>query len=78
MVLIENGDDPFTFDLKSGYRQADIVEVHHIAWEHLCSWATLWSVYTLLPVTRLMRPLVCYWREPGLTGVVYTDGCRAR
>ena len=80
MLLLEKGDFLFSFDLKSGYHHVDIAEVHH---KYLgFSWCQKWFVFTVLPFglctacylfTKLLRPLVRYWRAQGLRVVVYLD-----
>jgi hypothetical protein len=70
----------FSFDLKSGYHHVDIAQKH---WKYLgFSWQTKYFVFTVLPFglssacylfTKLVRPLVKYWRARGLRLVVYLD-----
>lgn len=87
LMLLEPGDFAFTFDLKSGYHHIDICASHQ---KYLgFQWAGNWYVFTVLPFglaaacymfTKLMRPLVKYWRALGLRIVVYLDDgiCTAR
>ena len=80
MLLFEKGDFLFSFDLKSGYHHVDIAEVHH---KYLgFSWGGCYYVFTVLPFglstacymfTKLLRPLVRYWRSRGTRIVVYLD-----
>ena len=80
MLLLEKGDFLFSFDLKSGYHHVDIAEVHH---KYLgFSWCQKWFVFTVLPFglctacylfTKLLRPLVRYWRAQGLRVIIYLD-----
>ena len=72
----------FSFDLKSGYHHVDIAKEH---WKYLgFSWGSCYHVFTVLPFglasacyifTKLVRPLVGYWRRKGLRIVVYLDDC---
>ena len=71
----------FTFDLKSGYHHVDI---HESCWKYL---GFRWDIYVffvfkVLPVglstacyffTKLLRPLVKFWRCHGFKVVVYLD-----
>ena len=80
MQLFEKGDYLFPFDLKAGYHHVDIADIH---WKYLgFAWAGKYYVFTVLPFglssacyvfTKLLRPLVCYWRARGLRIVVYLD-----
>ena len=80
MLLLEKGDYMFSFDLKSGYHHVDIAKEH---WKYLgFSWESRFYVFTVLPFslssacyifTKLVRPLVRYWRERGLRVIVYLD-----
>ena len=80
MLLLEKGDFMFSFDLKSGYHHVDVTEAHQ---EFLgFSWGGNYYVFTVLPFglstacymfTKLLRPLVRYWRGQGVKIVVYLD-----
>ena len=84
LLLFQKGDYMFSFDLKSGYHHVDIHRQH---WEFLgFSWGqgpnTGYYVFCVLPFglstacylfTKLMRPLVKYWRQQGLRIVLYLD-----
>ena len=80
MLLIEKNDFLFSFDLKSGYHHVDIAKEH---WKYRgFSWGSCYYVFTVLPFglasacyifTKLVRPLVGYWRRKGLRTVVYLD-----
>ena len=84
MLMFQPGDYMFTFDLKSGYHHVDIHREH---WKYLgFAWGegpTLQCyVFCVLPFglatacylfTKLLRPLVKYWRSQGLRIVVYLD-----
>lgn len=80
MLLFQKGNYMFSFDLKSGYHHVDIAEAH-------CKylgffWSGRFYEFTVLPFglstacyifTKLLRPLVRYWRSLGLRIVVYLD-----
>lgn len=80
MLLLEKGDYLFSFDLKSGYHHVDIAVVHQ---KYLgFAWEGSYYVFTVLPFglstacymfTKLLRPLVRYWRGQGIRIVVYLD-----
>ena len=80
MLLFEKGDFLFSFDLKSGYHHVDIAKIHQ---KYLgFSWQGAYYVFTVLPFglstacymfTKLLRPLVRYWRGQGIRIVVYLD-----
>ena len=84
LLLFQKGDYMFSFDLKSGYHHVDIHRQH---WEYLgFSWGqgpnAGYYVFSVLPFglstacylfTKLMRPLVKYWRQQGLRIVLYLD-----
>ena len=74
----------FTFDLKSGYHHVDIYPPHQtylgFAWTE--NGVTKYFCFTVLPFgltsspfifTKLLRPLVKYWRLKGLLVVMYID-----
>ena len=80
MMYFNPGDYLFAFDLKSGYHHVDIAEVHHkfLGFE----WNGRYYVFTVLPFglssacyifTKLVRPLVRYWRARGIKITVYLD-----
>ena len=80
LLLLEKGDFMFSFDLKSGYHHVDIAQEH---WKYLgFSWQNHFYVFTVLPFglssacyifTKLVCPLVKYWRAKGLRIIVYLD-----
>ena len=80
MMLFKRGDYLFSFDLKSGYHHVDIAK-HH--WKYLeFNWEGINYVFTILPFglsttcymfTKVIRPLVRYWRARGLRILVYLD-----
>ena len=80
MLLLEKNDFLFSFDLKSGYHHVDITNDH---WKYLgFAWGGSFYVFTVLPFglstacyifTKLVRPLVKYWRGKGLRIIVYLD-----
>ena len=69
----------FSFDLKSGYH-VNIAQEH---WKYLgFTWKSHYYVFTVLPFglssacyifTKLVRPMVGYWRAKGLRIIVYLD-----
>ena len=80
MLLFEKGDYLFSFDLKSGYHHVDIALPHckYLGF----AWEGRFYVFTVLPFglssacymfTKLLRPLVRYWRAKGLRILVYLD-----
>lgn len=80
MMLFSQGELMFNFDLKSGYHHIEIVE-HHRDYLEFC-WNKVYYRFTVLPFrlasapyafTKLMRPIVRYWRAKGLKAVLYLD-----
>ena len=70
----------FSFDLKSGYHHVDIAQ-EHLKYLGL-TWKGHYYVFTVLPFglssacyifTKLVRPMVGYWRKKGLRQIVYLD-----
>ena len=84
LLLFEKGDKAFTFDLKSRYHHVDI---HQSCWKYLgFRWniegVETYFVFKVLPFglssacyffTKLLRPLVKFWRGHGFRIVVYLD-----
>ena len=80
MMLFKRGDYLFSFDLKSGYHHVDVAN-HH--WKYLgFNWEGIDYVFTVLPFglstacyifTKIVHPLVRYWRARGLRILVYLD-----
>ena len=84
MAILMPNDFLFKFDLKSGYHHVEIFQPH---WTYLgFSWGSQghmdYYVFTVLPFglatacyvfTKLLRPLVKWWRGQGLRAVVYLD-----
>ena len=84
MLMFQRDDYLFSFDLKSGYHHVDIFEPH---WQFLgFKWevqgVTQFYLFTVLPFglatacyvfTKLLRPLVKYWRSQGLHALLYLD-----
>ena len=80
MSMFELEDYVITFDLKSGYHHVDINQEH---WKYLgFSWNSKYYVFKVLPFglssacyifTKLLRPLVSYWRASGIKAVLYID-----
>ena len=84
MLLLEKGDYMFTFDLKSGYHHVDICPVQqtYLGFSWLRSSNKKFYVFTVLPFglatacyifTKMLRPLVKFWRGKGMKVVVYLD-----
>ena len=84
MLMFQKGDYLFSFDLKSGYHHVDIYEPHRqylgFSWEQ--QGLTQFYVFSVLPFglatacyafTKLLRPLVKYWRSQGLRALLYLD-----
>ena len=80
LMYFEKGEYIITFDLKSGYHHVDIhVESQtYLGFE----WSGKHYVFTVLPFglssacyifTKLLRPLVKYWRSQGIKAVIYLD-----
>ena len=74
----------FNFDLKSGYHHVDVYPQHqtYLGFSWFVDGVRNYFVFTVLPFglspspfvfTKLLRPLVKYWRLHGLLIVVYTD-----
>ena len=74
----------FKFDLKSGYHHVDIYPEHqkYLGFQWDIDGVTGYYVFAVLPFglstacyifTKLMRPLVRYWRGRGLKAIVYLD-----
>ena len=84
MLMVGKNDFMISFDLKSEYHHVDIHKEH---WKYLgFAWnngpIVQYYVFCVLPFglatacyffTKLMRPLVKYWRGPGLRIIVYLD-----
>ena len=84
MLMFQKNDYLFSFDLKSGYHHVDIYEPH---WQFLgFKWeiqgVPQFYLFTVLPFglatacyvfTKLLRPLVKYWRRQGLRALLYLD-----
>ena len=84
MLLFQQGDYMFSFDLKSGYHHIDIFEPHRqylgFSWDQ--GGSKQFYTFTVLPFglatacyafTKLLRPLVKYWRSQGLRAILYLD-----
>ena len=86
MQLFERGDYLFAFDLILGYHHINIFEPHRkflgLQWEG--NGKLQFFLFTVLPFglstacyafTKLLRPLVRYWRSQGLRALLYlADG----
>ena len=80
LLLFQPGDHAYTFDLKSGYHHVDIYEPHQKFLGF--KWHAKFYQFTVLPFglstasykfTKLMRVLVKYWRNCGISIVVFLD-----
>ena len=77
MLLLERGESRFPLTLNLD------ITTWILHWQYLgLSWQTCFYVFTVLPFglssacyafTKLVRPLVRYWRERGLRIIVYLD-----
>ena len=83
-LLFEKHEFLFKFDLKSGYHHVDINPEHqkYLGFQWVSDGVAGYYVFTVLPFglstacyifTKLMRPLVKYWRGRGLKAIVYLD-----
>ena len=83
-LMFEKGEYMFKFNLKSGYHHVDVHPDCHkflgFQWE--TKGVSEYSVFTVLPFglstacylfTKLLRPLVRYWRGRGLKAILYLD-----
>ena len=83
-VLFEADEYLFKFDLKSGYHHVDIHPDYHtylgFQWE--TKGMACYYVFTVLPFglatacylfTKIMRPLIRYWRGRGFKAIIYLD-----
>lgn len=87
MLMFEKEDFMFSFDLKAGYHHVDIYKEH---WQYLgFAWenrgAPKYYVFVVLPFglatacylfTKLLTPLIKYWRGQGLRAILYLDDGR--
>jgi len=82
-VAIQKGNYIF-FDLKSGYHHVDIYQSHtkFLGFQWLIKGKPTYYIFTILPFglstacysfTKLLWPLVKYWRGKGLWALVYLD-----
>ena len=80
MMLFDPGERMFKFDLKSGYHHVEIA-VHHRKYLGF-EWEGHFYVFAVLPFglasapyvfTKLLRPLVRFWRANGLKALMYLD-----
>ena len=83
-LLFDANEYLFKFDLKSGYHHVDVHPGFHtylgFQWE--TKGVACYFVFTVLPFglatacylfTKVMRPLIRYWRGRGLKAIVYLD-----
>ena len=84
MTMFQKGDYVFSFDLKSGYHHIDIYEPHrrYLGFSWVVHGTTQYFVFAVLPFglasacyafTKLLRPLIRYWRGQGLRALLYLD-----
>ena len=86
MLLFKSGDYAFTFDLKSGYHHVYIHEKHwtYLGFQWQFGSKLQYFVFRVLPFglatacytcmfTKLLRPLVRYWRQQGILVILYLD-----
>jgi len=84
MLLLNKNNFLFKFNLKPRYHHLDIFEPHQSYLGFTWEWNNSQSyfVFTVLPFglsticyafTKLLRPLVGYWRGQGLRVVLYLD-----
>jgi len=84
MLMFQKGDYMFSFDLQSGYHHVDIYQPHtkFLGFQWLIKGKPTYYIFTVLPFglstacyafTKLLRPLVKYWRGNGLRALVYLD-----
>ena len=88
-TYVNKGEFLFSFDLKSGYHHVDIFPPHqtYLGFSWVFNGVTKYFCFTVLPFgltsapyifTKLLRPLVKFWRFNGIKIVVYIDdGCGA-
>ena len=84
MLMFQKGDYLFSFDLKSGYHHVNIQKNY---WQYLgFAWDSgkgkKYFCFKVLPFglatacyafTKLLRPLIKYWRSQGLRVIIYLD-----
>ena len=84
ILLFQKGDFLFSFDLKSGYHHIESLNRHGVFrvlsgsmmakpsffWFYCTSF---WLSDSLYVFTKLLRPLVKYWRGQGLRAILYLD-----
>ena len=84
MLMFQKNDYLFSFDLKSGYHHIDIYEPHrhYLGFGWQSQGMTQFYLFAVLPFglsmacyafTKLLRPLVKYWRAHGLRALLYLD-----
>ena len=84
MLMFEREDFLIKFDLKSGYHHLDIFEAHqtYLGFSWTIDRSPRYFVFAVLPFglatacyafTKLLRPLIGYWRSQGLRAVLYLD-----
>jgi len=84
MLMFQKGDFMFSFDLKSGYHHIDIYQPHRkfLGFQWVADGKPTFYIFNVLPFglstacyafTKLLRPLVKYWRGKGLRALLYLD-----
>ena len=84
MFMFQKDDYMFSFDLKSGYHHVEIYEPHrrYLGFQWFCEGRVQFFVFTVLPFglatacyafTKLLCPLVKYWRMQGLRIIIYLN-----
>jgi len=84
MLMFQKNDFMFSFDLKSGYHHVEIYKPHrrYLGFQWIHEGRAQFFVFTVLPFglatacyafTKLLRPLVKYWRSQGLRVILYLD-----
>ena len=82
--LVQESDFLFKFDIKSGYHHVDIYPSHQtfLGFSWMLDDVQKYFVFTVLPFglstgpfifTKVMRPLVAYWRSQGIRICCYLD-----
>jgi len=79
MLMFQKDDYMFSFDLKSGYHDVEIYDPLCFQWDY--EGKARFFVFTVLPFdlatacyafTKLLWPLVRYWRMQGLQVILYS------
>ena len=84
MLMFQKDDFMFSFDLKSGYHHIEIYKPHrrYLGFQWNYEGRAQFFVFTVLPFglatacyafTKILRPMVKYWRSQGLRVILYLD-----